>query len=70
MSDTEQFLQDARRCFLFAGNALDAAEMERCTTLAREFLLLAHDASKIELVPKRADDKNSELEKGLARYAK
>jgi hypothetical protein len=47
MSEAEHFLQDARKSFRLAAEAVGLKEIERYSAMGRDYLQLAHKAAKL-----------------------
>ena len=48
MSEAERFLQDARKSFRLAAEAVGLKEIERFSAMGRDYLQLAHAAAKLK----------------------
>lgn len=47
MSDSQMYLEDARKCFALAAEATDLGAMERFVEMGREYLALAHEHAAV-----------------------
>jgi hypothetical protein len=48
MTEAEHFLQDARKSFRLAAEAVGLKEIERYSAMGRDYLQLAHNATKLK----------------------
>jgi hypothetical protein len=53
MSESARLLLDARKSFRLASDAILIPDVERHGARGRDFLWLAHDAAKIDTIPRR-----------------
>jgi hypothetical protein len=47
MSDSQIYLEDARKCFALAAQAKDIVAMERFVEMGRAYLALAHEHAAV-----------------------
>ena len=55
INNAECFLEDARKSFCLAAKAATQNEVERYAALGREYLMLAHRAATVTIVPPAAN---------------